>query len=758
MQEQVNTTLLRIVASVCCSSVCMDTFTLTLSTDPQVAMAYTPAEKFHYVPYSMKQQSLIDNLPSGNYDDVDKPKPKPQPKPRKNYQTTELITSPATSDPQPPASVPKKPANLSSVSPGKAPPPLPSAADIPLSASGTVDVKAVVKKLSSQTLPRKETAVSEQATPQKSRRKSDNDIQPLTKGNAPPTLPKRIDKCFVKHTSLDSEPHKRVQTVSSQAVPPTLDELNWHPTGESMTLSQLASTHSSRFPLRIHLLDGYYGQTTHFTLSSSDIFDIHFTKHTQVVSVRDSMGVDYSVPLNSAIQFGIIRKQKPTDQPPQMMFSTVQDLLSLDPLPEVVCATSKWDSPSAKPQTTVEENELLLVKGIYKSPLRSKRSLKCYSLNTESKKLLPEECEGNFSVSPDCTKLHVYEFAVKFKALLPCKAMMFLCAETSYDSPVFHSVPKSLFKKPINVVCVTSEVSLTATTVTGKPSPTLDPKINHIDFDRNPMKSALPLEIPLDSHLGDIDVEILKAPNSAETEKLYINTQELLENANKTPYMILLDKGSDRINDTQSLFYMQVRPEKSQLGVAYETSSAVYERMDTASTTTATPTPSKRTSAATRKPAKVLVDIVEDNESDSSDEHTYEMLDEDDFRNYRSPAVQQLAPTSPPHHSLSPDNPFSPLQQRTPTPMADLAHTNQYAVPSDPSTIPDQSPHSAPSPYSYVHMIPPASVPRDVSKQVSLETKATNRKFLKGMSISKVSGLLCQLLWAVQAFPYCFPV
>ena len=699
-------------------------------------MANTPAERFQYVPYSMKQQSLTDNPPSGDYDDVDRPKPKP----RRNYQTTELTMSPATSDLQPPASVSKQPADLSlvTVSASKAPPPLPSSADVPLSASGTVDVKAVVKKLSSQTIPRKETAVPEQATLQKSRKKSDND---LTKGNAPPTLPKHINKFFGKHQSGS---RKRALTVSSQAIPPTLDELNWHPTGESMTLSQLASTQSSRFPLRIHLLDGYYGQTTRFSLSSSDIFDIHFTKRTQVVSVRDSMGVDYSVPLNSAIQFGIIRKQKPADQPPQMMFSTAQDLMSLNPLPEVVCATSKWGSPSAKPQTTVEENELLLVKGIYKSPLRSKRFLKCYSLNTESKKLLPEECEGNFSMSPDHTKLHVYEFAVKFKALLPCKAMMFLCAETAYDSPVFRTVPKNLFKKPINVVCVASEVSLTATTVTRKPSPTLDPKTDHIDFDRKPMKSALPLEIPLDSHLGDLEVEILKAPNSAETEKLYINTQELLENANKTPYMILLDKGSDRINDTQSLFYMQVRPEKSQLGVAYETSSAVYERMDMPTAASAT-TPSKTTAAATRnfKPAKVLVDIVEDNVSDSSDEHAYEMLDKDDFRNYHSPAVQQLAPTSP-HHSLSPHNPLSPLHQYTPNPTADLAHTDEYAVPSGPSTIPDQSfspPHSTPSPYSYAHMIPPASVPRDVSKQVSLETKAANKKFLEGMSISKVSGV-----------------
>lgn len=653
----------------------------------------------------------------------------------------------------------------------------------------TTNVMDMVKKLS-QTLPRKmETGSLElSSTPatshsQKSRRMSENDIQAPRGKIPPPFLPDRIESCFVKQSSLDSEakPTPPEQKRSTAHMAPTPADLNWHPTGETMTLSQLADTHSSRFPLKIHLLDGYYGQTSHFTLSSSDIFDIHFAKRTQVITVRDSLKTDYSIPLNSAIQLGIIFQAIPskgTEKPPQTLFKTVQDLLSLDHLPKVMRATTKWSKPSVKAgKMSVEKSELLIVKGIYRPPLRNKRALKCYSLKTDARKLLPEECEGNFSVDPEHTKLHVYEFAKKLKAVLPCKAMMFLYTGSGYDSPVFRNVPKSLFRKPISILNVTTEVSLTATSVMVKEPPATGHRdmslTDHHDSMLKPVKPALPMEIPLDSHLGDIEVEILAAPNETETEKLYINTQELLQKVNKEPYMILLDKGSDRINDTQSLFYQQVRSDKCRLGVALETSQTIYERMDI-QRTNPTKAPACSYSKATTKKQehKMPFSVVEDdgNMSDSSDEHMYEMIDDEIREKMFSPSLMPQLSRQAPLHALypSPDIPNPNLAHFSPPHHPAHYSTNgqSYGIPQSPPTIYNQSPlhaqtHTPPSPKfnplgvpsaqlssaSYVHMVPAEALqvvqkPSDAATAIAPETLVANQSFLKSMSVDEVSTLL----------------
>ena len=712
-------------------------------------MAAQQAEQFHYVPYSAQKQSSTE----GEAPDAPLTGPTPQPKPRKNYQLVQPKSPPpaTNSGPSPqkqPPPVPKKPTNYSPVTLKRAPPPLPS----PVPAEGgKVDVKALALKLSAEKMAKipEESAASPQ------------------EGQPQPVLPQRIKTCYEKQQSADSaptappKPRERSKTLSSLPAP-TPGDLNWFPTGESMTLAELASKHSSRFPLRIYLLDGYYGHTSRFTLSSSDIFDIHFAKRTQVLSVRDSVGTDYSIPLNSAIQFGIIygRMLPKSAEKPAMVYNTVADLLTLDPLPQVVCATAGWTKQSDKENKVgVEKDELLLVKGVFKSRLRGKKALKCFSLKTQTKKLLPEECEGVFSINPEATKMHVYEFALKFKALFPCKAMMFLSMDKKDDDSVFRSVPKGLLQKPISVLKMMSEVSLTATSVSSRQSSPLDPKVPRVDFQNKPIKSVLKMEIPLDSHLGDIEAEILEAPSEAETEALYMNTKELLQKANKEPYMILLDKGSDRINDTQSMLYMQVRTENSDLGVTYETSETIYEKMDVstdggsseASGGYALPRSFDRKAATTGKiPLKVEMEVLpeEGDMSDSSSDHEYEDLDKTLLSvSLSSPAARQLAPISPPHFPTSPVHYLPPPQmqhQKFYLPENPAPQTSRYStsLPLPPTQLhpPKQTPAT-----SYVQMVPPSSVPEKAATHVSTETKRANMDFLDTMSAPEVRGCLCTL-------------
>ena len=709
-----------------------------------------------HVPHSGETQHLTD---SETCDVSRSTGPPPKPKPRsKNYQYVEPKQPPPTltSDPssnKPPPPVPKKPSNYTSVSLKKAPPALP-----PIE-GGKIDVKALAKKLSSETMAKK---VSEKATSPASSQ-TDGNIEE-------PAVPQRVRSCYKKMSSVDSavvtpppKLYQRSMTMSNMPAP-TPTDLNWLPTGETVTLTELARAHSLRFPLRIYLLDGYYGQTSRFTLSSSDIFDIHFAKRTQVLSVRDSVGTDYSIPLNSAIQFGIIHGHMlpKSAEKLAMNYNTVQELLALDPLPSVVCATAGWAKPSDKERKVgVEKNELLLLKGIFKSRLRGKKALKCFSLTTQTKKLLPEECEGKFTINPEATKLHVYEFAVKFKSLFPCKAMMFV-ASNNKDDAVFRNIPKALLLKPISVLKVMSEVSLAATSVSNRQSPPLDPKIPRVDFRNKPIKSALTMEIPLDSHLGDIEAEILQAPSEAETENLYMNTKDLLEKANKEPYMILLDKGSDRINDTQSMLYMQVRSENSDLGVTYETSEAVYERMEMGRGGGDYAASENRATKTGQRPAKVEVDILEEEEedegeSDSSAEHEYEDLDTAlNSLSLSSPAAQQIAPVSPSHFSPSPISHLPSTQhKRFYLPETSGLQSSRYLT-SLPTPAPTQLlPPQSVQPVSYVQMVPPSSIPGKASTQVPHETKMANRNFLQSMSIEQVT-CACLCYYSVGSYSYSF--
>ena len=656
-----------------------------------------------------------------------------------------------------------------------------------------MDVKAIARKLSQEKIAK---SAPEEASTQQDGEEEDK----------PPIIPRRSPAA--ESASRTDQLRKSDSQFSMPALTP--QELNWLPTGESMTLAKLASTNSSRFPLRIHLLDGYYGQTSRFTLSSSDIFDIHFAKRTQVLSVRDSSGTDYSIPLNSAIQFGLIYGYllpKSKEEPLKMVYNTVQDLLSLDPLPKMVCATTAWSKLSDKEgKVGVEGRELLLVKGVMRSRLRSKRALKVFSLKTQTKKLLHEECEGNFSIDPEATKLHVYEFALKLKAHFPCKAMMFLGPDRKSDSSVFGSVPKSLLKKPISVLKVMSEVSLAATSVSNKQSPPSNPKVPHVDFHNKPVRKVLTMEIPLDSHLGDIEAEILQAPNEEETEKLYMNTKELLQKANKEPYMILLDKGSDRVNNTQSLLYTKVRSEYSDLGVTYETSEAIYERMEIGegagySVPRVYNGTQSKAASAQQQPARVEMDVLSE-EGDDSVDHEYEELDRTlHLLSLRSAAAQQLAPTSPSHFSplhlpppqiqhkrvhlpdsgasLSsryttpqpPPGPPPPLEPQ-PTTYSGASLSSRYTTPqpppgpppplepqpttysgallssryTTPQPPPGPPPPLEPQPTSYVDLFPPTSVQGKTPTLVSDQTKAANRDFLRTMSESEVR--LCTQVWA----------
>ncbi len=111
-----------------------------------------------------------------------------------------------------------------------------------------------------------------------------------------------------------------------------------------MSLSQLARNYSKSCPLQIRILKGYCGQTTRLTLSSQDTFNVHFLKRVKVVVVQDAHGSPYSIPLNSAVEFGLV--YDPNNDRSQGLeghrFERVADILALSDLPKVcTCFVSR---------------------------------------------------------------------------------------------------------------------------------------------------------------------------------------------------------------------------------------------------------------------------------------------------------------------------------------------------------------------------------------------------------------------------------
>ena len=59
-----------------------------------------------------------------------------------------------------------------------------------------------------------------------------------------------------------------------------------------------------RCDININIL--YFLYIYRFVISSGDIYNFHFVKNEKMFSIRDSGGMNFSIPLNSAVEFGVL--------------------------------------------------------------------------------------------------------------------------------------------------------------------------------------------------------------------------------------------------------------------------------------------------------------------------------------------------------------------------------------------------------------------------------------------------------------------
>ena len=149
-------------------------------------------------------------------------------------------------------------------------------------------------------------------------------------------------------------------------------------TSASITLKDLADYHFPKFPLRVQFLEGYMSShVPHLTFSTADIYNIHLLKRQEVVVAKDSLGHQYKIPLNTAIQFGLL----PSDEVFQafgnnsqdssvMNFNKVSDIMAMKVLPAVVCATRAIKGVE---KGCIEAGEILVIERISKQKKKKVR-------------------------------------------------------------------------------------------------------------------------------------------------------------------------------------------------------------------------------------------------------------------------------------------------------------------------------------------------------------------------------------------------
>ena len=324
------------------------------------------------------------------------------------------------------------------------------------------------------------------------------------------------------------------------------------PLFKAMTLSELSKKYSKFFPLKIQITEGHYGTSCKNTISTDDRLNVHFKKRTKEVVIQ-YYGQDYTVPLSSAIKFGLVFD--PSNNETQAMeghtFRRVVDLMSVQPLPKLVLVMSGCFCSNG---VSIDRDELLVVLKIQRKLLRGKRMLKVFSLQTMSKKMLPEECIGNFSTRPLCLQIYLSQLLEYVPNAFPCKAMMYIDKDDGdFEGMNEEGLPIHMFSWPVIVKEPIKQKSLVASSESTQQL----------------------VDIPLHGSIAAVKAEIVPLHSSDEIDELFTNTQKFLDQFDPTKVDMYRETTSESVSETQTALYKIVRNSRKCLGVDVVTPLAI---------------------------------------------------------------------------------------------------------------------------------------------------------------------------------------
>lgn len=236
--------------------------------------------------------------------------------------------------------------------------------------------------------------------------------------------------------------------------------------------------------------------------------------------------------------FSLTHLSLPSSPQEGFHFERVADILSMKTLPKAVRATKAWKGSS--PESSVEENELLIVKSSHKK-LKGKRLLKVYSPTCYKRKELPESCAGHFSTKPYNVRLYLPEIVEHVVDPFPMEAVLFFSVETAFELPTY------LISNTVTMCSISTESSLIASDLYAGGS------IDTVEL----------IDVPFDL---DIEVQVMKPKDEEETEQLYESTRKLFEQFNPTRIGSYMNSQGNGSVEAQMAFYTMVREGKELAG------------------------------------------------------------------------------------------------------------------------------------------------------------------------------------------------
>ena len=314
-----------------------------------------------------------------------------------------------------------------------------------------------------------------------------------------------MDEKIVRHSMLNKSPVP-VLTPKLPDLRTLIANDQWNPERydilpDELSVLELVQRYQDLFPLRVFVSRGFYGSNESFTLSEGDVYNIHFIKKTNVVTVKDCGQVKRRIAFNSSVQFGMLYNPQGNNQKARdgYKYPKVSDIMAISPLPKAVRVTVAFKGTA--PSNSIEKNELLIIKGIEQKGNR--RHLMVYSLTASKIKHLFESCEGHFSTKPYDVRLLLPDILEHVPQPFPMACYLFTNSETSQQLPHY---------LPLSVTTLLGESVDTSLIASGSDTDSGQPCV---------------FEIPIDL---DIEVQVMQPKDGTDTDSLCEQTYNLMEN------------------------------------------------------------------------------------------------------------------------------------------------------------------------------------------------------------------------------------
>ena len=346
----------------------------------------------------------------------------------------------------------------------------------------------------------------------------------MSHSSQPPPIPQRTRR-----------PTKKQSQSSRHSVAVCTAESNkWNLSG-AVTLPQFVEQFSDQLPLSIQVQTGYLGESGRVTLSAFDRLNIHFVKHTEVVKANVS-SVQFSIPTNSALEFSLLYNPngKVDEALKGMTFKTIANLIREKIPPKVVFSMKAWKNDMC----SISEGEVLVMKGI-NSPQKvtnMRETVTVYSVSFSIQKILPLECEGEFTTNPKCLHLYLPEYIKHVSNLFPCE----VCIQTRKSDvrDRFQTMPQRFVASVITLTATCIETTLIASSALSEFSDEI-------------------MEIPID--IPEVNIAVIQSVDLQQVQELYANACHVLKHYDPNKVLCMKDASTEEDYTIQTQLYTCVR-------------------------------------------------------------------------------------------------------------------------------------------------------------------------------------------------------